>query len=96
MSIQPQDAADTFDTFAVAVETASGVERFCFTVHGTSIGNRPAKVINGDEHFERAFAHLAGLRGRIAALVGEVSSGRAVTLPATLDDAQPQKARASA
>lgn len=93
LSIQPQSEADTF---AVAIETERGVERFHFTVHATAIGNRPAQVINGDEPFEHAFAHLASLRGRIAGLVGEVFYGRALSLPTTLDDTQAQKAQASA
>jgi hypothetical protein len=93
LSIQLQPSPNTFndnstgnDQITVTIQMGQAVEAFCLTARDTFIGAQPAHLIEGDEHFERTFAHLEGLRGRINSLVTEVFLGHSLRLPITLDD----------
>jgi hypothetical protein len=83
LSIQPQPSRNTL---TVTIQMGQAVEAFCLTARDTFIGAQPAHLIEGDEHFERTFALLEGLRGRINSLVTEVFLGHSLRLPITLDD----------
>lgn len=93
LSIAPSTEPDTFE---VVLRTEQAVENYRFTPRAVMVADQQAYLFNGEERFERIYARLPGLSGPICKLVRDVSFGKSLDLPVTIDDSIPIRQVASA